>query len=66
MQVTSEQQVEVFFETGWLLWMTAHNNTPAAQRVYRWMSDVVPGHLVLETTSSALVEFGWDPKEKVK
>ncbi len=55
MRVSSTAQistlVDALAETGWRLWTTAHNNTPAAQRVYRWMKTIAPGHFVLEVTS---------------
>jgi hypothetical protein len=43
--------VDALIETGWRLWTTSHNNTPAAQIVHRWMRDIAPGHFVLEVTS---------------
>lgn len=44
--------VEALAATGWRLWTTSHNNTPAAQLVHRWMRDVAPGHFVLEITKT--------------
>lgn len=43
--------VDALVATGWCLWTTAHNNTPAAQRIYQWMLAIAPGHLILEVTS---------------
>jgi hypothetical protein len=43
---------DILVATGWRLWSTTHNNTPAAQIVYRWMRAVAPGHFVLEVTSA--------------
>lgn len=54
MRIQEEQiqiLVDALVETGWRLWTTSHNNTPAAQRIYRWMQSVVPGHFVLEITT---------------
>lgn len=44
--------VDALVATGWSLWSTSHNNTPAAQLVYRWMRAIAPGHLVLEITKT--------------
>ncbi len=43
--------VEALSATGWRLWTTSHNNTPAAQRVHQWMRAIAPGQLVLEITA---------------
>lgn len=55
--MTSNAQIETLVDaliaTGWRLWTTSHNNTPAAQLVYGWMRDVAPGHFVLEITKMA-------------
>ena len=45
--------VDALVATGWRLWTTSHNNTPAAQRVFQWMRDAAPGHFVLEVTTLA-------------
>jgi len=54
--MTKADQIQVLVDaiaaTGWRLWMTSHNNTPAAQIVHRWMRSVAPGHFVLEVTST--------------
>ena len=44
--------VDALVATGWRLWTTSHNNTPAAQLVQRWMRAIAPGHLVLEITKT--------------
>lgn len=44
--------IEALVATGRRLWSTSHNNTPAAQLVYRWMRDIAPGHFVLEVTAA--------------
>lgn len=44
--------VDALVETGWRLWATSFNNTPAAHVVYNWMRAIAPGHLVLEVTST--------------
>ena len=43
--------VDALVATGWRLWTTSHNNTPAAHKVFKWMRDIAPGHFVLEITS---------------
>ena len=45
--------VDALIATGWRLWATSHNNTPAAQRVCRWMRAIAPGDFVLEITRSS-------------
>ena len=47
--------VDALAATGWRLWSTSHNNTRAAQLVHQWMSDVSPGHFVLEVSTIAPV-----------
>lgn len=44
--------VDALVATGWSLWSTSHNNTPAAQLVHRWMRSIAPGHFVLEITKT--------------
>ena len=50
--VTPAEQIQILVDalvaTGWRLWSTSHNNTPAAQRVYRWMREPKRGDFVLE------------------
>ena len=44
--------VDALIATGWRLWTTSHNNTPAAQRIFHWMRAIAPGHFVLEITKT--------------
>lgn len=53
---SADQQIQTLVDalvaTGWNLWLAAHNNTPAAQRLCRWMQALAPGQLVLEVTTA--------------